>query len=120
MTLGPALLLLAFFDKRRLDPGNPVVVIGRVPFFYYVVHFWMAHAIASTLAFLRYGAASLAFFFMPLPSMGGPRDAFPPGFGYPLWVAYLVWIAVVVGIYPLCRMVADFKARTGAWWTSYL
>jgi len=120
MTLGPALLTLAWFDVRRPDPRNPVVVIGRVPFFYYVGHFWLAHVIASTLAYLRYGAASLSFLFMPLPSMGGPRQAFPAGFGYPLWVAYVTWIVVVVCMYPLCRRVADFKSRTKAWWTSYL
>jgi uncharacterized membrane protein len=120
MTLGPALLTLAWFDARRPDPRNPVVVIGRVPFFYYVVHFWAAHVIASTLAYVRYGQASLAFLLMPLPSMGGSRKMFPPDFGYPLWVAYLVWIAVVLGMYPLCRMMADFKIRSKAWWTSYL
>jgi uncharacterized membrane protein len=120
MTLGPAILLLAWFDRHRPDSRNPVVVIGRVPFFYYVVHFWAAHVIASVLAYLRYGPASLDFLFMPLPSMGGPREAFPPGFGYPLWVAYVAWIALVVCLYPLCRVVADFKARTRAWWTSYL
>jgi uncharacterized membrane protein len=120
MTLGPALLALAYFDRHRPDSRNPVVVIGRVPFFYYVVHFWAAHAIASVLAYMRYGSASLTFLFMPLPSMGGPREVFPPGFGYPLWVAYVTWIALVVALYPLCRMMADFKARTRAWWTSYL
>src|SRR5262249_32811190 len=91
-----------------------------VPFFYYVVHFWMAHVIASALAYVRYGPESLAFLFMPLPSMGGAGKAFPPDFGYPLWVSYLVWIAVVVLMYPLCRIVADFKAWRKAWWTSYL
>jgi hypothetical protein len=96
------------------------VTIGRVPFFYYVVHFWAIHVIATVLAYVRYGSASLAFLFMPLPSMFGPRTVFPPGFGYPLWVTYVAWIALVAGIYPLCRLAADFKARTRAWWTSYL
>ena len=120
MTIGPALLLLAYFDKRHLDSRHPLVTIGRVPFFYYVTHFWVIHVIASVMAYIRYGASSLRFLFAPLPSMGGARELFPPGFGYPLWVTYVVWVAVVAGMYPLCRRVADFKARTNAWWASYL
>lgn len=120
MTLGPALLCLAYFDRRSFGPGHPLVIIGRVPFFYYVGHFWLAHVLASTLAYLRYGSVSLAFLFHPLPSMGGPRELFPPDFGYPLWVTYLVWVTVVAALYPLCRLIAGLKARTHAWWASYV
>jgi uncharacterized membrane protein len=120
MTIGPALLLLAYFDKLGLDSRHPLVTIGRVPFFYYVVHFWAIHVVASVMAYVRYGASSLEFLFAPLPSMGGPRELFPPDFGYPLWVTYGVWVAVVAALYPLCRRVADFKARTNASWASYL
>ena len=120
MTLGPALLMLAYFDAHPPGPRQVLVTIGRVPFFYYVVHFWVIHVIASALAYLRYGSASLTFLFMPLPSMGGPRKIFPPDFGYPLSVTYVAWMALVACLYPLCRLVADFKARTRAWWTSYL
>jgi uncharacterized membrane protein len=120
MTLGPSLLLLAYFDAREPGARNPLVIIGRVPFFYYVVHFWLLHVIASAMAYVRYGSSSLRFLFMPLPSMGGPRDQFPPDFGYALWVTYIVWAAVVVSMYPLCRRMADLKARTRASWASYL
>jgi hypothetical protein len=120
MTLGPSLLLLAYFDSREPGARNPLVIIGRVPFFYYVVHFWLLHVIASAIAYVRYGSASLRFLFMPLPRMGGPRDFFPPDFGYPLWVTYVVWAAVVALMYPLCRWMADLKARTRASWASYL
>ena len=84
MTLGPALLLLAYFDRRGLPDGHPLVVIGRVPFFFYVAHFWLLHLLASFMAWTRYGNASLAFLFNPLPSMGGPAELFPAGFGYSL------------------------------------
>jgi hypothetical protein len=120
MTLGPSLLLLAYFDAREPGARNPLVIIGRVPFFYYVTHFWLLHFIAAVMAYLRYGSSSLRFLFMPLPSMGGPRDLFPPDFGYPLWVTYVVWAAVVVSIYPLCRKAAALKSRTRGSWASYL
>jgi len=120
MTMGPALLLLAWIDSRGWKANHPLVVIGRVPLFYYVVHFWLIHAVASVLALIRYGSASLAWLFMPLPSMGGPAQAFPPGFGYSLWATYLVWFAIVVMMYPLCRWFAGVKARRDDWWLGYL
>lgn len=120
MTMGPALLLLAWIDARGWKASHPLVVIGRVPLFYYVVHFWLIHVVASLLAWLRYGSASFAWLFMPLPSMGGPAQAFPPGFGYSLWATYLVWIAIVLMMYPLCRWFAGVKARRANWWLGYL
>ena len=70
------------------------------------------------VAALRRRGAS--FPLSPVPSMGGSRDLFPPDFGYPLWVVYLVWIGIVVAIYPLCRWFAGVKARRREWWLSYL
>jgi uncharacterized membrane protein len=120
MTMGPALVVLAWIDRRDWRSSHPLVVIGRVPLFYYVVHFWLIHTVASALALATHGTASLAWFFMPLPSMGGPSAAFPPGFGYPLWVAYAVWFSVVAMMYPLCRWFAALKARRTGWWWGYL
>jgi uncharacterized membrane protein len=120
MTLGPALLALAWLERVQARWRDIVAVIGRVPMFFYVVHFWLLHVIVSVLAWLRYGNRSFAFLFHPLPSMGGPRELFPPDVGYPLWAAYLVWIAVVVSLYPVCRWFAEMKKRRRDWWLSYL
>jgi len=121
MTLGPALISLALFDRTRARWVDRVAVIGRVPMFFYVVHFWLIHVVASTLALVRYGRASFAFLLHPLPSMGGAPSLFPSGFGYPLWAAYLVWIGVVAAMYPLCRWFADLKSRRrDEWWVSYV
>jgi uncharacterized membrane protein len=103
MTLGPVLLALAWFERRTFDPGHPLAVIGRVPLFYYVGHFFAAHVVASCMVWWRYGDLSLAFLSGPFPSMGGARETFPADFGWPLWVVYVVWIAVVLFMYPLCR-----------------
>ena len=91
-----------------------------MPFFYYVTHFWALHVLVALMAWLRYGGAAIPFLLSPVPSMGGSRDLFPPDFGYPLWVVYLVWIGIVVAIYPLCRWFAGVKARRREWWLSYL
>jgi uncharacterized membrane protein len=120
MTLGPALLLLRYLDRRPLAPDNPLVVIGRVPLFFYVLHFWLLHIVAVALAWTRYGSASFAYIFSPVPSMGGSREAFPADYGYPLWVTYVAWISVVLALYPLCRWFAGVKARRRDWWLGFI
>jgi uncharacterized membrane protein len=55
MTLGPALLMLAFLDRLAFTRTNPLIVFGRVPLFYFLVHFYLAHAFAIPLSYLRYG-----------------------------------------------------------------
>jgi uncharacterized membrane protein len=120
MTLGPALVGLAWLDRAQLAPTNPLVVLGRAPLFYFVAHFFLAHLVAVALALVRYGATTWTFAFDPVPSMGGPRALYPPDFGYELWVAYLAWAAIVVALYPACRAVAAWKARRERWWVRYL
>jgi uncharacterized membrane protein len=111
MTLGPAMLCLAWFDGLSWKAANPLIVFGRVPLFYFVIHFYAAHAIASVMAGIRYSHGSIMF---------GPRSSFPPDFGYDLWVVYLVWALLMVALYPLCRWFAGVKARRRDWWLSYL
>ncbi len=120
MTLGPALLVLAWFDRRTFKPGNPLVVFGRVPMFYFVLHFYLIHVLAVLGALIRYGGSAAHFIFNPLPSMGGPSALFPPNFGYSLWAVYGVWFLVVVLLYPVCRWFANVKSRRRDWWLSYL
>jgi hypothetical protein len=72
------------------------------------------------LGLARYGPKAWAFAFHPVPSMGGPGTLFPEGFGWDLWVAYLVWGVIVVGLYPLCHWFAGVKARRRDWWLGYL
>ncbi len=57
MTLGPAMIALALLEGPRFSPDNPLIVFGRVPFFYYVLHLALAHLIAIAMNFVRYGRA---------------------------------------------------------------
>ena len=120
MTLGPAMLALVYFDRNPLRATNPLVIFGRVPLFYFVLHFYLIHCLLAVMAWFRYGRSSFTFIFNPLPSMGGPAQLFPTGFGYSLWTVYTVWIAIVVLLYPLCRWFANVKATRRNWWLSYL
>lgn len=120
MTLGPALLALAWFERPLPRWAGPLVVYGRVPLFYFVLHFFAAHLAAVLLGLVRYGAAAARFALHPVPSMGAPAGLYPADFGYSLGVAYLVWAVVVLAMYPACRWFAAFKARREEWWVSYL
>jgi len=118
MTLGPAMIAMAWLERKQFAASNPVIVFGRVPFFFFVVHLAVIHAIAILMGFLRYGWRD--FLLIPAPSMGSMRSKFPADYGYDLWVVYAVWIAVVVALYPLCRWFAGVKQRRRDWWLGYL
>ena len=118
MTLGPAFLLFAWMDRRSFAKENPLLVFGRVPLFYFVIHLFVGHAIAVALAFVRYGKAP--FLFLTFPALGGPRELFPQNFGYSLWVVYFAWCGVVIALYPICRWFSRVKERRKDWWLSYL
>ena len=120
MTLGPSLLLLAWFDQRTFKDSNPMIVFGRVPMFYFILHFYLIHILLVIASFIRYGAQTLTFIFNPIPSMGGPVKLFPANFGYSLWTVYGVWILTLLILYPICRWFANVKATRKEWWLSYL
>jgi uncharacterized membrane protein len=111
MTLGPALLLLAAFDNARGGRAAEVLIVfGRVPFFYYVAHVALIHALAVAYALASTGSASWL--------IGGPGER-PDGYGMGLPGVYGVTLIVVVLLYPLCRRYGALKRRA-EWWWSYL
>ena len=114
MTLGPALLVLAWLDGVRLSPANPLMVFGRVPLFYFLLHLYLIHGLAVLLALLSYGHAGFLF--------GSPpnADSYPQGYGWSLATVYVVWLVVVALSYPLCRWFAGVKRRRRDWWLAYL
>jgi len=117
MTLGPAVLLLRWMDATSFSKVHPLIVFGRVPLFYFLGHLFAIHGLAVLFALVRYGNAG--FLFHPLPSSGG-SVTYPQGYGYELWVVYLVWLLVVLLMYPLCLWFARVRERRSDWWLSYL
>jgi len=95
-----------------------LIVFGRVPFFYYIVHMALAHLIAILLNLARYGWKP--FLWIAPPSMGTPDNLFPPNYGFPLWTVYAIWIVVIALLYPACLWFARLKQRRKDWWLSYL
>ena len=117
MTLGPSIILMALFDRSPGPLSRPIVIFGRVPLFYYLLHFQLIHLIALGLSYARYGQAPWLFTNPPWsPEL---MAAFPKGYGYGLGAVYLVWIATVVILYPACRWFAGLKRRRQEAWLSY-
>ncbi len=118
MTLGPALLFLAFFDGAQGRWTRPFIIFGRVPLFFYLLHLPLIHGLALLLSLMRHGhAAGL----LQTPPFWGPEAAalYPPGYGYTLPIVYACWIGVVLLLLPLCQWFAALKQRRRDAWLSY-
>jgi len=113
MTLGPALLLLAAAEGARGRLAAWLVTLGRVPMLSYVAHLFLVHLLAVAYAKIAYGDAGWLF--------GGlPHRSKPAQYGLALPGVYLVWMAVVLALTPLCWWFARLKQRRTDWWLSYL
>jgi uncharacterized membrane protein len=117
MTLGPALLALAWVERAEGAWQRVFLVFGRVPLFYYVLHFFLLHVAAVLVCLAKYGSAHWMF---ESPDLGNYPFSPPPGWGFGLPVVYLAWLGVVLATYPLCRWFAALKARRRDPWLSYL
>jgi uncharacterized membrane protein len=93
MTLGPALLLLVWFERAPYLPGRPLLVFGRVPMFFYLIHIPLIHALAK-MADVDYDLN--------------------------LGLVYGIWLAVLFGMYPICRWFAGIKSRSRSAWLGYV
>lgn len=117
MTLGPALLLLRAVDAGTPRWLRPALAFGKVPLFFYVLHFYAIHLLAVAACYVRYGDASGLF---RSPDLGHFPFTAPPGWDAGLPAIYLVWAGLVLAFYPLCRWYAGLKRRRTDWWLSYL
>jgi uncharacterized membrane protein len=109
MTLGPSLLALAWLDGRVIQnaAGRALVMFGRVPLFFYLLQWPLAHASAVAITWVAGKDASYLFRHPPEALTMAPPDA-----GFPLWVVYACWATVVFVLYFLCRWFADVKRRS--------
>ncbi len=114
MTLGPALLLLAWFDRSVPKWTKPLVTFGRVPLFFYLLNFPVPHLLGIALAAAT--GQDWRHFFDPI----GPFAEVPQPFGHGLLATYSAWFIGLLVLYPLCTWYAGVKARNKSPWLSYL
>ena len=117
ITIGVALVMLSLLENVRNRFTGIMRIYGRTAFFYYIIHFYLAHLLAAIVFFARghsmqdaiQSAQNLPFLFII------------PNEGFGLAVVYLVWLAVVVALYPVCKWYDRYKSNhKEKWWLSYL
>jgi len=107
MTLGPTLALLPALERIRGAAARVLTIFGRVPFFFYVLHIPLIHALALVVSRLRTGEVD-PWLFANHPMAAGPP---PDGYRWSLPLLYLVWAIVVALLYLACRWYVGVKAR---------
>jgi uncharacterized membrane protein len=116
MTLGPAMVFLVFAEAPLGWLGKRIIVFGRVPMIYYLAHIYLIHALAMLAAVLQgYKASAMVLSTRVNMSLN------LKGYGFDLWVVYIVWTGVVLILYPLCKYYDQYKRAhlRQQWWLSY-
>ncbi len=113
MTLGPALILLPFLEQLRGRWAQPWITFGAVPFFFYVTHIYLAHALNAGVR-----VAMMEPIFGIADQFQRPERV--SAFGYSLAGAYLVWLFVLTALYIPCRWFARLKREKPGGLLSYL
>jgi uncharacterized membrane protein len=116
MTLGPTIAAMPLLEHARGTLAGWLTVFGRVPFFYYVLHIPLIHALALVVSVLRTGGVQ-PWLFADHPMAAPPP---PAGYAWSLGLLYLVWAITVVLLYFPCRWFAEVKQRRNDWWLRYV
>jgi uncharacterized membrane protein len=114
MTLGPACILLALLENVHTRFSKIISVYGSVPFFYYILHFYLIHTILVIVFFATGHTTS------QIVDPNLPFNFRPPTFGYGLPTVYAIWLSVVIALYFPCRWFSEYKKTHSQWWLKYV
>lgn len=116
MTMGPSFIFLALIETVKNRFTDILVVFGRVPFFFYVLHLYIVHGLSLLLfphAVQTLGEEASR----TIDSAGGGLN----GLDTSLPFTWLLWILITFAMYPLCKWYGGYKARhRDKWWLSYV
>jgi uncharacterized membrane protein len=114
MILGPSLILLSQLKNNNSKPAAVATVYGRVPFFYFLAHFYLLHIILVIVFFATGHTTN---------EIRDPGSIFlfrPANWGFGLPIVYLIWICVVIALYYPCKWFYNFKRLNDYWWLKYV
>jgi uncharacterized membrane protein len=114
ITIGGGLIMLSLLEGAKNRVTDFFRVYGRVPMFYYILHFYIIHLFV-VIVFYASGYPN-----SQIVSTKSPFLFRPPDFGFPLYGVYAVWIIVVLILYPLCKKYDRYKSTHQQWWLSYV
>ncbi len=102
VTLGIMFIILSIVEGMKNKFTEIATVYGKVPLFYFIVHWYILHPIMFLIVFLQgYKSSDLLFGF----NLGRPKGIS----GVNLLYTYLIWIGVVIMLYPLCKWYGRYK-----------
>ncbi len=114
ITLGPIFLLIAALDKPLGSWFNPLIHLGAVPFFFYIIHIPVLNLLEKIISLTVVSGASWQV--NPL----GQRISPPDIIHWDLIMTCTGWLLAVLLLYPVCRLFSRLKANRKDWWLSYL
>ena len=115
VTLGIMFLILAIAEKTKNKATDIACTYGKVPLFYFIIHFYFIHSLLIILLFLQgFHWADLSF---ASGTFGRPEGAES---GVSLWAVYLIWIVVVMVLYKPCIWFGKYKAGHKQWRLRYI
>jgi len=115
VTLGIMFLVLGLADGVKNRFVSIISVYGKVPLFYYLLHWYLVHSLMFVLMYYQ------GFAWKDLPF--GPFQFGRPvnGSGVELPYVYLIWAFVIVILYPLCKWYSGYKsAHRDNQWLRYI
>ena len=116
ITIGPTLIFLALAEKWKGKLSDRLITIGCVPMFFYVAHIFAIHIVATFAAVLtgfKFSDMIIDVFVIFQPEL--------QGYGFNLFVTYIIWILIILILYPICSWFNKYKSNNrDKWWLSYL
>ena len=116
LTIGGIFILLSVLERASSNLLKPFHVFGRVPLFYFLLHFLIIHASALALFMYTTGKQFSEIDLHFSKSFGG----ITPEGGISLTGVYIAWIVIVIILYPICYWYDRYKTTHKKWWLSYL
>ena len=104
MTVGPTFIVLAFSDGIQNRFSKPIIILGKVPLFFYIIHLYFIHLLA-TVCLVYEGQSWNAYVISAREIMSGRLG----GFGLDLVWVYIIWVLVILVLYPMCRWYQGYK-----------
>ncbi len=105
MTLGPAIWLMPYVEKAQNAFAKAMVIFGKVPFFFYLMHILLIHLSALLVLWFREGSMITEWYDT------APYTWMPEDHRWSLGLLYIVFIVDVIILYILCRWYESYKFK---------
>ncbi|MBI3449361.1 MAG: DUF1624 domain-containing protein [Acidobacteria bacterium] len=116
MTLGPVIAIVPALERADDRVSRALIVFGRTPLLYYLLHIPLIHLAACAVSLARSGQV-VPWLFENHPMRNGPP---PDGYTWGLGLLYLVTAVVVVLLYFPCRWFGERRMKRREAWMSLL